>query len=455
MTVVPSGRFEVLRFAGKVTPFLATLQRKSGIAMKVFVVGSGGREHALTWALRRSTQVKQIYSATTNAGILNLTTAAKVNATDIQAVAEFAKRERVDLVVIGPEQPLVDGLSDALESRGIAVFGPSQAAARLEGSKVFSKEFMTSHKIPTAKYVVVDDAAEAFKAVGSFGYPVVIKADGLAAGKGVVVAADETEAKHAVQDWLVDRKLGEAGNRLLIEECLIGRELSYLVFSDGKDFAAMPVAQDHKRAFDGDRGPNTGGMGAFSTPGLIDSELEARIVKEIVAPSLEAARADGFPFRGVLYCGLMLTADGPKTLEYNVRFGDPETQAILRRLESDFGELALAVARGDLTHCKPVWSDETSTCVVMASAGYPGAYETGKVIHGLEAAEQLDGVAVFHAGTKLNASGEVVTAGGRVLGVTARAADLADATERAYKAVETISFEGMQFRRDIGLRNAE
>lgn len=423
--------------------------------MKVFVVGSGGREHALTWALSRSRQVKQIYSATLNAGILNLTTNTEVNSGDVQAVAEFAKGEHLDLVVIGPEQPLVEGLSDALESRGIAVFGPSQAAARLEGSKVFSKEFMTRHNIPTARYLVVDDAAEAFKAVGAFGYPVVIKADGLAAGKGVVVACDEAEARQAVQDWLVDRKLGEAGKRLVIEECLVGRELSYLLFSDGKDFAAMPVAQDHKRAFDGDRGPNTGGMGAFSTPGLIDSELEAQIVKEIVAPSLEATRSDGFPFRGVLYCGLMLTPDGPKTLEYNVRFGDPETQAILRRLESDFAELALAVARGELARCKPVWSDETSTCVVIASAGYPGTYETGKVIRGLEAAEQIESVAVFHAGTKVNSSGEVVTAGGRVLGVTARAANLGEATNRAYKAVEKISFDGMQFRRDIGLRNAE
>lgn len=422
--------------------------------MKVFVVGSGGREHALTWALSRSSQVKQIYSATTNAGILKLTIPAEVGG-DVRSIAEFAAREKVDLVVIGPEQPLVDGLADALESRGVAVFGPSQAAARLEGSKVFSKEFMARHQIPTARYVVVDDAAEAFEAAGSFGFPVVIKADGLAAGKGVIVAADEAEARQAVQDLLVDRKLGEAGKRLVIEECLVGRELSYLVFSDGKDFAAMPVAQDHKRAFDGDRGPNTGGMGAFSAPGLIDPELEKRIVKEIVAPSLEAARADGFPFRGVLYCGLMLTADGPKALEYNVRFGDPETQAIVRRLESDFAELAFAVARGELANCKPKWSDETSTCVVMASAGYPGAYETGKVIRGLDAAEEVESVVVFHAGTKLNALGEVVTAGGRVLGVTARAANLAEATDRAYKAVGKIAFEGMQFRRDIGLRNAE
>lgn len=420
--------------------------------MKVLVIGSGGREHALTWALSRSSSVRQIFSASSdmggNAGILKLTN--RVSAGDVGSITDFAAREKIDLVVIGPEQPLVDGLADALATQGIAAFGPSQAAARLEGSKIFSKEFMARHGIPTARYVVVSEASEAFKAVGSFGFPVVIKADGLAAGKGVIIAADEAEARQAVQDLMVDRKLGEAGARLLIEECLVGRELSYLVFSDGKDFAAMPVAQDHKRAFDGDRGPNTGGMGAFSTPGLLNDELEARIIRDIVAPSLEAARVDGFPFRGVLYCGLMLTAEGPKTLEYNVRFGDPETQAILRRLDSDFGELALAVARGELSKAKPKWGDGVSTCVVMASAGYPGSYETGKVITGLDAAEQVESVVVFHAGTKLNSAGEVETAGGRVLGATACAMTLAEATARAYEAVGKIHFEGMQFRRDIG-----
>mgnify|MGYP001603780343 CR=1 FL=1 len=379
-----------------------------------------------------------------------MTAHADVGAGDVGSIADFAEREKIDLVVIGPEQPLVDGLADALAMRGIAAFGPSQAAARLEGSKIFSKEFMARHGIPTARYIVVDNPAEAFKAVGSFGFPVVIKADGLAAGKGVIIAGDEAEARQAVQDLMVDRKLGEAGARLLIEECLVGRELSYLVFSDGKDFAAMPVAQDHKRAFDGDQGPNTGGMGAFSAPGLLDAELEARIVREIVAPTLEAARVDGFPFRGVLYCGLMLTPDGPMTLEYNVRFGDPETQAILRRLDSDFGELALAVASGELGQAKPRWSDDISTCVVLASAGYPGSYETRKVISGLDAAEQVKSVVVFHAGTKLNSAGEVETAGGRVLGVTACAATLDEATARAYEAVGRIQFDGMQFRHDIG-----
>lgn len=425
--------------------------------MKIFVIGSGGREHALVWSLARSPIVKQIYSATTNAGILKRTTAAAVNAADVNSIAEFAAREKIDLVVVGPEQPLVDGLTDALVERGVAVFGPSRAASRLEGSKVFAKEFMARHNIPTARYRIADNAEDALKAVagGSFKFPVVVKAEGLAAGKGVIIAEDEAQARRAIEDLLVDRKLGDAGARLVIEECLAGRELSYLVFSDGKNYAPMPVAQDHKRAFDGDIGPNTGGMGAFSTPGLLDAELERQIIREVVEPTLEAARAEGFPFRGVLYCGLMLTAEGPKTLEYNVRFGDPETQAILRRLDSDFAEIALAVAQGRLSDVKPRWSGEAATCVVMASAGYPGNYSTGKTIAGIDEAERLDGVVVFHAGTKLNADGEVETAGGRVLGVTARASALEDATAQAYEAASKIQFDGMQFRRDIGRSNPD
>src|SRR5215468_7816929 len=426
--------------------------------MKVFVIGSGGREHALVWALARSPLVKQVYSATTNAGILKQTTPAGVNAGDINLIADFAAREKIDLVVVGPEQPLVDGLADALIERGVAVFGPSRAAARLEGSKVFAKEFMARHNIPTARYRVADNAEDALKAVtgGYFSFPVVVKAEGLAAGKGVIIAEDEAQARQAIEDLLIDRKLGEAGARLVIEDCLAGRELSYLVFSDGKDYSSMPVAQDHKRAFDGDRGPNTGGMGAFSTPGLLDARLERRIVGEVVEPTLEAARAEGFPFRGVLYCGLMITADGPKALEYNVRFGDPETQAILRRFDSDFAEIAMAVAQGRLSNEQsshplwPLWSDEAATCVVMASAGYPGDYSAGKTITGVEEAERVDGVIIFHAGTKLNADEKIETAGGRVLGVTARAATLEEATTLAYEAVGKIQFDGMQFRRDIG-----
>ncbi|MBO0858374.1 MAG: phosphoribosylamine--glycine ligase [Chloracidobacterium sp.] len=426
--------------------------------MKVFVIGSGGREHALVWSLVRSPLVKQIYSATANAGILKQTTPAGVSSGDVNSIAEFAAREKIDLVVVGPEQPLVDGVADALDERGIAVFGPSRVAARLEGSKVFAKEFMERHRIPTARHHVADNFEDAIKAVtnGYLGFPVVVKADGLAAGKGVIIAEDEKQARRAIEDLHISRKLGVAGARLVIEECLNGRELSYLVFSDGKDYAPMPVAQDHKRAFDGDRGPNTGGMGAFSTPGLLDARLERRIVSEVVEPTLEAVRAEGFPFRGVLYCGLMITADGPKALEYNVRFGDPETQAILRLFDGDFAEIAMAVAQGRLSNEQssqplwPLWSDEAATCVVMASAGYPGDYSTGKTIIGIDEAERVEGVIIFHAGTRINADAEIETAGGRVLGVTARAATLEQATARAYEAVDKIRFDGMQFRRDIG-----
>jgi phosphoribosylamine--glycine ligase len=421
--------------------------------MKVFVIGSGGREHALVWSLARSPLVKQIYSATANAGILRQTIRAEVGqGASLSHLADFAAREKIDLVLVGPEQPLADGLVDRLAARGVAAFGPSQSAARLEGSKVFAKEFMARHHIPTARCRIVGEAGEALKVItdGSFNFPVVVKAEGLAAGKGVIIAEDEAQARQAIQDLLVDRKLGAAGARLVIEECLVGRELSYLVFSDGKDFAPLPVARDYKRAFDGDCGPNTGGMGAVSTPGLLDHQLERRIVSEVVEPTLEAARTEGFPLRGVLYCGLMITAEGPKVLEYNVRFGDPETQAILRRLDSELAEIAFAVARGELSRVKPQWSDETATCVVMASAGYPGSYATGKTITGIDEADGLAEVVVFHAGTRLDATGRIETAGGRVLGVTARAATLEAATARAYEAVGRIRFEGMRFRNDIG-----
>jgi phosphoribosylamine--glycine ligase len=423
--------------------------------MRIFVIGSGGREHALVWALGRSPQVKQIYSATKNAGILKQTIGAEVDANSISSIVDYATREKFDLVVIGPEQPLVEGLVDALAARGVAAFGPVKAAARLEGSKVFAKEFMRRHSIPTARYQIIDAAEMGLKAVsdGSFKFPLVVKAEGLASGKGVIIADDERQARGAIQDLLIDRKLGEAGARLIIEECLIGREISYLVFSDGQTYTSMPVAQDHKRAFDNDRGPNTGGMGAFSTPGLLDSEVEERIRREIVEPTLEATRAEGFAFRGVLYCGLMITSEGPKALEYNVRFGDPETQAILRRLNSDFAEIASAVARGELHLVRPHWSHETATCVVMASAGYPAGYEAGRKISGIEDAEEIEGIVVFHAGTKLNESGDVETSGGRVLGVTALAATLEKATSQAYQAVDKIRFDGMQYRRDIGRKS--
>lgn len=420
--------------------------------MKVLVIGSGGREHALVWALARSPHVKQLYNNSTNAGILRL--ARRVQESSIKELASFAENEGIDLTVVGPEQPLVDGVVDTFAARGLTIFGPSQAAAQLEGSKVFAKQFMQRHRIPTARAVFCDDQETALKAVrdGSFSYPLVIKADGLAAGKGVVVAEDEALAVATINEFMAGQKLGAAGNRLLIEECLVGRELSYLLVADGKNYCALPVAQDHKRAYDGDQGPNTGGMGVFSTPGLLDAALEQRIVQEIVEPSLAGTVADGFPFRGVLFIGLMLTSDGPQVLEYNVRLGDPETQAVLRRLDSDLAELLLAATRGELNQVKPVWSTASTSCVVMASAGYPGSYETGKAITGIEDAEQIESVAVFHAGTRQRDDGVLETSGGRVLAVTACASTLAAATTLAYQGVATIHFDGAHFRRDIGTR---
>ncbi|MBL8205179.1 MAG: phosphoribosylamine--glycine ligase [Blastocatellia bacterium] len=420
--------------------------------MKVLVIGSGGREHALVWTLARSPHIKKIYNNSTNAGLLNLAT--HVSENSISGLASFAASEGIDLTVVGPEQPLVDGIVDAFEARGLTIFGPSQMAAQLEGSKVFAKQFMQRHRIPTARTVFCDDQETALKTVsdGSFQYPLVIKADGLAAGKGVVVAADETVARTTINEFMAGQKLGAAGNRLLIEECLVGRELSYLLIADGKGYCTLPVAQDHKRAFDGDQGPNTGGMGVFSTPGLLDEALERHIIKEIVEPSLAGTAADGFPFRGVLFIGLMLTANGPQVLEYNVRLGDPETQTVLRRLDSDLAEILVAATRGELEQVKPVWSNDSASCVVLASAGYPGSYETGKVITGINTAEQIHGVTVFHAGTRKRNDGAIETAGGRVLGVTARAETLASATSLAYQGVASIHFDGAHFRRDIGTR---
>ncbi len=420
--------------------------------MKVLVIGSGGREHALVWTLARSSHIKKIYNNSTNAGILRLAT--HVNESAISGLANFAESESIDLTVVGPEQPLVDGIVDAFAARGLTIFGPSQAAAQLEGSKVFAKQFMQRHRIPTAHAVFCDDQETALKTVsdGSFQYPLVIKADGLAAGKGVVVAEDETIARQTIQEFMAGQKLGAAGNRLLIEECLVGREVSYLIVADGKSYSALPVAQDHKRAYDGDQGPNTGGMGVFSTPGLLDEALEKRIVTEIVKPSLAGTEADGFPFRGVLFIGLMLTAEGPLVLEYNVRLGDPETQAVLRRLDSDLAEIILAATRGELAQVKPVWSSDSSSCVVMASAGYPGSYPSGKVITGMDDAEQIERVTVFHAGTRKRDDGAIETAGGRVLAVTARAETLAVATNLAYQGIAAIQFDGAHFRRDIGTR---
>ncbi len=418
--------------------------------MKVLVIGSGGREHALTWALSRSPQVTKLYNNSTNAGILTL--AQQVSANTTQDLVAFAKKEGIDLTVVGPEQWLVDGIVDAFNAAGLRIFGPSQAAARLEGSKIFAKQFMQRYNIPTARAEAFDNAEGAIKAVqeGRYDYPVVIKADGLAAGKGVVLATDEAEAIRTINAFMHEQKLGVAGNQILLEDCLQGRELSYLLIADGENFISLPFAQDHKRAFDNDEGPNTGGMGVFSTPGMLDEATEKQIINEIVIPSLEGTKKEGFTFRGVLFIGLMLTEKGPQVLEYNVRFGDPETQTVLRRLDSDLAAIFVAAIEGKLHEVKPVWSDDSVSCVVLASGGYPGSYDTGKVISGLADAERNENVVVFHAGTKQNDVGEIISAGGRVLAVTARAKSLAAATALAYEGVRTLSFEGAFYRSDIG-----
>jgi len=421
--------------------------------MKVLVVGSGGREHAITWMFSKSARVSRIYNASSNAGIRQLATEVTCDPSDIRALASFALHEQIDLTFVGPEQPLVEGIVEHFSSLGLRVFGPESKAARLEGSKAEAKRFMQAHRVPTSQYQVARTPADALEIIssGELGFPVVIKADGLAAGKGVVIAKDKRDAEKAVDDLMVRRILGAAGDLVVIEECLSGRELSYLVFSDGRTYSPLPVAQDHKRALDGDEGPNTGGMGAFSTPGLLDTATEQKIKSEIVEPSLEGCIAEGSPFQGVLYFGLMLTADGPKVLEYNVRFGDPETQALMRRLRTDLADICEAVIDSRLDQLKIEWADDSSSAIVMASNGYPGPFEVGKAITGIDDAAQIPGVVVFHSGTKLGGNHRLSTAGGRVLAVTAESRHLSDATRLAYRGVKCISFEGMHFRRDIGL----
>lgn len=423
--------------------------------MKVLVVGSGGREHAIVSALARSSRVTKIYSDSQNAGILQA--AQHVDAAGMEALAQFALSEGIDLTIVGPEQPLVDGFADCFRAHGLKVFGPGAAAARLEGSKIFSKEFAVRHSIPTAHAEAHTELREALNAIrsGRFTFPVVIKADGLAAGKGVIIAENRNSAIEAVTGFMSSGLLGGAGRKLLIEEFMTGRELSYLIITDGTAFISLPFAQDHKRAYDGDLGPNTGGMGVFSCPGMLDAETEAAIVRTVVRPTLRGASAEGFPITGVLFIGLMLTPAGPKVLEYNVRFGDPETQTVLRRLDSDIVDIFEAAVNGTLESVEPVWSNDAVTTVIMASAGYPGSYETGKTITGISEAETIEGVKVFHSGTRNTPDRGLVSAGGRVLAVTARAAGLEESRLKAYQAVEQITFEGAFYRKDIGRRGIE
>ena len=419
--------------------------------MKILVIGSGGREHALTWKLRESQLMDEIYCAPGNPGIAQEAECRPVDVADPKAILALAQELKADLTVMGPETPLVAGAVDELERAGLWAIGPRRAAAQLEGSKIFSKQFMQRHNIPTARFEVAESFDSAIKALGNFKIPVVIKADGLAAGKGVVVARQREEAEQALDEFMRRKTLGEAGARVVIEECLTGEELSFIVFSDGKSLLPLVPTQDHKAVFDNDQGPNTGGMGAYSDDAILDAGLKSEIIRRIATATLAGMAAEGNPFRGFLYIGLMLTPTGPSVLEYNVRLGDPEAQPILMRLRSDLAEIFKGARDGELEAIEARWSPNPSVCVVLASKGYPGKPEVGKVITGYDTAEAQGGVKVFHAGTTFH-DGQLLTAGGRVLGVTATGADLKGALERAYAAVGKIRFEGMHFRRDIGAK---
>lgn len=429
--------------------------------MKVLVVGSGGREHAIIWALKRtSAETLELYCAPGNGGISQVAECVPIAAGDVTALAQFARTRAIDLTVVGPEGPLADGIVDEFERNGLTIMGPGRAAARLESSKAFAKDFMRRHKIPTADYSVAHTASEALEALrsGKFGSPespVVVKADGLAAGKGVVVAPSRKDAERAVTELTSGGMVAEeAAKQIVIEAALEGREVSVLLFADGRDYALMPAARDHKRIGENDTGPNTGGMGAITDPSVLDEETLERIVEEIVEPTLKGAREDGFPFRGILFVGLMRTAGGPKVLEYNVRFGDPETQAILVRLKSDLFQIFQAITRGELRNVEVQWSDQSSACVVLASAGYPGPYKSGLTIEGLDGLATMEKtdetLQVFHAGTSKTESGEFLTAGGRVLGITAAASTLEDALSDCYRGIREVNWDRMQYRRDIG-----
>jgi phosphoribosylamine--glycine ligase len=415
------------------------------------VVGSGAREHALARKLSQSPTVKQLLCAPGNGGTAAIAENVAVDPEDVAAVVSLARARAVDFVVVGPEGPLVAGLVDALADAGIAAFGPGAVASQLEGSKSFSKRFMLRHSIPTAAAAMFDDAAAAAAPVRAQGRPMVVKADGLAAGKGVIVAGSVGETLDAIDRIMRQREFGDAGSHVLLEERLVGEEVSYHVVLDGERYVALAAAQDHKRIFDGDEGPNTGGMGAYSPPPVVTGAVERKILARIVKPTLDGLRAEGIRYRGALFIGLMIVDGDPYVIEYNCRFGDPETQVMMARFRGDLLPLLLGAARGDLREVQVQWEAPAAMCVVLAAEGYPGAYAKGRVIRGIEEAAGIPNVDVLHAGTEVR-GGDVLTTGGRVLSVTARGADIDSVADHAYAAVGCIHFDGMQYRRDIGFR---
>jgi phosphoribosylamine---glycine ligase len=421
--------------------------------MKPLIVGSGAREHCLVWKLAREAGVSTVLCAPGNAGIATLARCLPVDPGDPQGLLDLVEREQVDLTIVGPEVPLTRGIANLFASRGRLVFGPTKQAAEIESSKVFAKQFMSRHRVPTARFRVCDTVEQGLDVIerAEFGFPVVLKADGLAAGKGVTIAPDRETAQAAMQAIMVDRQFGDAGARLVIEECLDGQEVSFFVVTDGTRAVPLQSAQDHKRAFDEDRGPNTGGMGAFAPSPLMAAALHERILREAIVPVIEGLRYEQREYRGVLYAGLMLTRDGPKVLEFNARFGDPETQVVVPMLDQDLWPLLVQAAAGKLEQSACRFRPEPHVGVVLASGGYPGPYRTGQPIHGLTEAAAMSDVLVFHAGTAEH-NGQTVTAGGRVLTVVGRGAGFPEAISRAYDAVARISFEALHFRRDIGAR---
>ncbi|HUL16220.1 MAG TPA: phosphoribosylamine--glycine ligase [Terriglobales bacterium] len=419
--------------------------------MRIFVVGGGGREHSLVWKLRQSPQVEKLWCAPGNAGIAREAECMEVDAGDVSALLRLADQIRPDLTIAGPELPLVNGITDAFRARRFLVVGPSQVAAQLEGSKIFCKEFLQRHSIPTARlFGTFAAAGDADAALDEVVWPAVIKADGLCAGKGVLVAKNVAEARDFIYRVMELNELGAGGRRILIEEALEGEELSFIILTDGEKYAQLAPTRDHKQLLDGNKGPNTGGMGAYSSEELLPSGLREEILKQIVEPTLHGLEADGIRYQGFLYIGLMLTAHGPKVLEFNCRLGDPETQAIMARVDFDLAEILSSVAVRRFEPEKIKWNRDASVCVVMTSRGYPGKFDRGLPVGGLTALERLDGVKAFHSGTKL-IGGTVVTSGGRVLGITAVGGNLEQAVTQAYRGVELIHFEGMHYRRDIGM----